>query len=82
MHLDFFFFLLLPAKLCSPHTQDMPIAQILHCVAYARIWSITGGFDVSYSVNVVGQYFYIRSYICHIKLGHMYVCSIFFSLSL
>lgn len=64
--------------LFSPHTQDMPIAQILHCIAQASIWSVTGGFDVSYSVNVVGQYFYIRSSICHINLGHLYVCTLFF----
>ena len=30
MHLDFFAF---TVKLFSPHTQDMPIAQILHCIA-------------------------------------------------
>lgn len=56
-------------------------AQKRHCIAQARIYSLTGGLSISYSLSVVGQYFYIRSSICHISLDHMYVCTLFVSMS-
>lgn len=44
-----------------------------HCIVQASICSSTGCLDVSYSLSVVGQYFYIRC-----SIDHMYACILFF----
>lgn len=72
------FFLLLQSSLVVHTLRIGPLSKyftVLHRPAF-------GDFDVSYSVNVIGQYFYIWSSICHINLGHMYVCMYFFFLSM